>query len=190
MTTYYKWLRADGSTPIQGDKSWDLPRDGKPGAWREVEGELVACRNGLHVCTREQVIEWGGEVLFECEVDGETVEADDKVVCRRVRLVREVGHWTERAAREFACDCAERALKREEERGRTVDPRSWAAIDVARRHARGEATDDELAAAWDAAWAAHRDAARDAARAAAWDAAWDAEREWQTEQLFERLVTP
>ena len=57
-----------------------------------------------------------------------------------------------------------------------TDPRSLAALDVAERHANGEATDDELAAtrdaARDAAWAAARDAARDAA----WDAAWDAAR--------------
>jgi hypothetical protein len=40
-----------------------------------------------------------------------------------------------------------------------TDPRSIAALDVAERHARGEATDEELAAA----------------RTAAWDAVWDAE---------------
>lgn len=65
------------------------------------------------------------------------------------------------------------------------DPRSLAALDVAERHARGEATDDELAtarsaaqsaesAAWAAAWAATDAAdAADAASAAA-DAAADA----------------
>jgi hypothetical protein len=51
-----------------------------------------------------------------------------------------------------------------------TDPRSLAALDVAERHANGEATDAELFAARAAAW----DAARDAARAAAWDASWDA----------------
>lgn len=66
-----------------------------------------------------------------------------------------------------------------------TDPRSVAALDVADRHADGEATDEELRtagdaardaagdAAWDAAWAAARDAAWAAARGAAWSAAWD-----------------
>ena len=73
-----------------------------------------------------------------------------------------------------------------------TDPRSLAALDVAERHAAGETTDDDLAAArdaakaaawdaaWTAAWAAARSAAWDAARGAAWDAAraaaWDAAR--------------
>ena len=69
------------------------------------------------------------------------------------------------------------------------DPRSIAALDVAERHANGEATDEDLAAArsaaWDAeaaagdaAWSAAEAAARDAARTAAWTAAWDAQSEW------------
>lgn len=69
------------------------------------------------------------------------------------------------------------------------DPRSIAAIDVAERHAHGNATNDELAAAWDAAWAAEKvewwaaaraaawAAARNAAWAAAGAAAWGAEKE-------------
>lgn len=67
-----------------------------------------------------------------------------------------------------------------------TDPRSIAALDVAERHANGQATDEELdsarGAAWAAAWAAAGAAARDAAlvaagdaaRAAAWDSAWAA----------------
>jgi hypothetical protein len=67
-----------------------------------------------------------------------------------------------RMLRECACDWAERACQL----AGGADSRSLAAIEVARRHARGEATDDELDAAWAAAWAA--------ARAAAWAAAWAA----------------
>lgn len=89
----------------------------------------------------------------------------------------------------FAADCAERALSLY---GGDVDPRSWAAVDVARQHARGQASDSDLAAAWSASDAAS-DAAR-AARAAAWAAAWAAsdaaraaawaaERQWQAERL-------
>jgi hypothetical protein len=94
----------------------------------------------------------------------------------------------------FAGDCAERALTRERDAGREPDERSWAAVDVTRQHARGQATKDDLdaasaaalaadarAAASDAAsaaaWSAARDAARDAARFAAGDAVRDAARE-------------
>ena len=48
-----------------------------------------------------------------------------------------------------------------------TDKRSLDALDVAERHANGQATDTELSAAWAAAW----DAAGAAARAAAWAAA-------------------
>ncbi len=52
-----------------------------------------------------------------------------------------------------------------------TDHRSLNALFIAYKHAIGEASDEELAAAWDAAWAAACDAACDAAWYAAWDAA-------------------
>lgn len=76
---------------------------------------------------------------------------------------------TDAQLRLFAVRCARRVQHL------MTDPRSLAALDVAERHARGEATDEELAAASAAARAAEA-AAWDAA-AAAWDAAdyaaWD-----------------
>jgi hypothetical protein len=75
----------------------------------------------------------------------------------------------------FACDCAEQSLPIFE-RDYPNDPRPRQAIEVARRYANGQATDEERAAARDAARAAAWAAARDAARAAAWAAARDAAR--------------
>ena len=63
---------------------------------------------------------------------------------------------------EFACRCAEQALKLIV----NPDPRSVAAISAKRAWVQGEISNVELDAAVDAAW--------DAARDAAWDAAWDA----------------
>ena len=56
-----------------------------------------------------------------------------------------------------------------------MDERSIQALDVAERHARGAAKDEELATALDAAWDAAKVATRDA-RDVAWNAAWDAAR--------------
>ena len=88
---------------------------------------------------------------------------DDALWCCRTAPERD------REWRLFAVWCARRVQHL------MIDPRSVAALDVAERFARGEATVEELAAAraaaWDAAGAAAVVAARDAAGAAAWDAA-------------------
>ena len=101
---------------------------------------------------------------------------------------------TDRQRHEFALACGRRV------QNLMRDPRSIAALDTRERWLRGEATDEEMAAAgaasdaaWDAAWAvacaagAAWDAARDAAREAAREAAWDAERAWQRGEL-ERML--
>ena len=118
----------------------------------------------------------------------------------------------DRIARLFACDCAESVLHIYEEEY-PDDNRPRNAIEVARRYALGQATEEELQAArnaadasWSAAWDAARYAARDAARYAAdaagaaaaamsaasyaaaaasyaADAAWDAEAKKQYDML-------
>jgi hypothetical protein len=79
---------------------------------------------------------------------------------------------SDRQRREFALWCAERV------RHLMTDPRSTDALDVAARHLRGEATDEELAAARDLAAGV---------RAAAWDAALATERAAQRAEL-ERML--
>lgn len=103
----------------------------------------------------------------------------------------QINDLTERQARLFAADCAERALARVE----PPDPRSVAAVKAARDFAEGRIDSDELAGAWAAAlapaWATGRATERAAAWSAAWsaasaaarDAAWDAEREWQAQRI-------
>ena len=60
-----------------------------------------------------------------------------------------------------------------------TDPRSLAALDVAERHARGLATDEELDAARGAAWAAADEVADEVvAEAAAWATAAEAAATW------------
>lgn len=79
---------------------------------------------------------------------------------------------TDQQRRQFAVWCARQVQHL------MTDPRSVAALDVAERHARGEATDEELARAARAAWAASADsatwAASDASDAWAARAAWAA----------------
>ena len=87
------------------------------------------------------------------------------------------GPWLDdRQRRLFACDCAERVLPIWEKKY-PGDKRPRQTIEVARRFARGEATNEELSAAWDAARAAARDAAR--------DAAWDAFLDWALARICE-----
>lgn len=106
-------------------------------------------------CTHE----WAGTALDVLRM--ETVPVDDRLwlLLREEFIPAPVLH-------EFGCWCAEQALALIPE----PDPRSVEAIRVKRAWLRGEATDDE----WAAAWVAAGVAARDAARAAAWVAAWDA----------------
>jgi hypothetical protein len=142
--------------------------------------------------------EWADEDKIPLTRILETSGIQDAIWALRANLHPEA----EKYSRLYACDSAQRVAHL------NLDPRVQAAIDTGRRHAHGEATDEELSAAADAARAAEADgyaagcaagyaawgdaaraarAARAAANAAgaAWDdwaagaAAWAAERDWQ-----------
>jgi hypothetical protein len=178
--TFYKVLGRDGRSFHGGNGVWYKNR------WREVDGPLVPCRNGLHLCRAEHLLQWIGPTIWRAEYDGEMIELDDKVVARRARVTEKIEAWNERTSRLFAADCAERVLYLYEQEYPN-DDRPRAAIQAARDFAEGRIDQAALDAARVAASAAERDAAWTAARAAARAAAWDAERGWQTQRLLDYL---
>ena len=88
---YYKWV-ADGK-PIYGTGAYILD-----GGWNELPDStpLVQCRSGFHVCRPDDVAHWCGTELYEVEITGETLAADDKMLCRRWRVIRTL-KWDRRA---------------------------------------------------------------------------------------------
>ena len=128
----------------------------EPGVWREVEGAIVPCRNGLHLCRARSLLLWAqaGATVWRAEVDGDVLEGYGKAVASRARLVEMVGVLTPRVLRLTAADMAESVAHLHDH-----DPACMEAIRIARMYAHGLASD------------AMMEAARDAALAAAW-AAW------------------
>ena len=158
---------ADDGTTLGGTKPG-------PGGTETFDGKPELCKCGLHGSERaiDALAYACGGIVRRVEISGEIVRGDDKIAGTvRRELWRADATMT---LHEFACRVAEQAIDGEREAGREPDPRSLAAIEMKLRWIRGEATDEELAAAWAAAGDAAWDAAGDAARAAAWDAAGDA----------------
>lgn len=157
-----------------------------PGSRLTVYGSIVLCEHELHASVRAidalsvraiDALQYAsGPIICRVVVDG-VVSGDDQIAGTSRRCLWLVDGT--RLLREFACCCARQALAL----SAYPDPRSFAAIDVAERFARGEATSEELFAASAvasvvasaAAWAATRADAWAAAGAAAWDTAGDAQ---------------
>ena len=164
----YKWLTADSRTAVQ-----NVPWPEAVGEWTKPETPVL-CESGWHAMYERDVLthlpDDTGAKLWRVEVRGAIVKGGDKIAAESMRLLYCLGETTDSNLRLFACDVAEDALSLVE----SPDPRSLAAIEVARRYAVGAATRGELAAAWDAAWDAARAAAGAAAGGAAGAAAWAA----------------
>jgi len=169
-------------------------RDGTPlvvGRTYRHNGALDMCRSGLHASRDpyDALMFAPGSTLSLVLCWGDVEHGDDKLVCSRrtVLATRDVL----REASMYAFWCVRQVWHL------LTDERSRTAVVTAEKYARGEATQEELAAArdaawdaagaaggaawdaaryaaWAAAWAAYGAAAWDAARYAAWDAAWEA----------------
>ncbi len=143
-----------------------------PGEWVRVEGKLVPCQRGIHLCRDKDLIQWLGPEIWAAEYRGDDlIDHDDKIVVREARITTKYENWNESTARLFACDCAERVLDLCGD-----DPRPKVAIETARKFALGLATKKDLEAA--------RAAARAGAWATAWAAAGAAAWAWQIEKLM------
>lgn len=85
-------------------------RDGRPipadGEWLVHDGPLTICRSGLHASRRPcHALHYApGATLCEVECDDIGAEHEDKLVCRRRRIVRRVDATA--MLRRFACDQA------------------------------------------------------------------------------------
>ena len=95
---------------------------------------------------------------------------DEVSAVDKIWAVTKAGLIEEEKLHEFACRCAEEALKLVKD----PDPRSVAAIEAKRKWLKGEISDEELAAAWAAAWDAACAAASASASAAVSASAWAA----------------
>lgn len=99
--TAYKILDK-GRSYCGGKMTWSLPTGEHPGDWHEVQGDLVRCRNGLHLTTEPK--DFAPRKLhkaktLECylaEYDGDILPENvfSEIVARRVRLLRRV-EWSE-----------------------------------------------------------------------------------------------
>jgi hypothetical protein len=184
----YKILE-NGKSCHGGSLEWDLPKkDGCKwisGKWHEVSGDLSMCQTGLHLTSKPfKWYTWHCE-CFLAEADGIAGELEDKIVCRKVRLIKPVQHpawWIK--AHEFV-EKEIKAITWFQADGKPAKHwklfeentlyAAWAAAgDAAGDAARAAARDAAGNAAWAAAGDAARAAARDAAGNAAWAAAWAA----------------
>ena len=157
----------------------DTLRDGRPipadGKWLVHTGKVEICATGLHASRRPwHALQYApGPVLCRVECDGIETEQNDKLVCRRRRIVQRAD-ITE-ALRFFARMQALSVIHLYTDPPDVVLDYLMTGDESIRTAAREAAGDAAREAARDAAWDAARNAAlaaaSDAAMAAAWSAA-------------------
>jgi len=163
---YYKFLTADNKGEYSKfDYTEYLPDGDKPGKWLPEIETLSICESGYHACKASNLLEWVNAQLFEVELAGEIVEAENKVVAQNMRILRKVETWNDKTARLFACWCARDVLPLFEDKY-PDDKRPRVAIETAEQYAEGNSTLEELAASWNASSAA----SWNASSAASWAA--------------------
>lgn len=125
----YHFLKDDMTAGAGNEPAW------KVGEEREHKGKLKLCDSGYHSCETwyDALLYAPGSMACIVEVSGKILKGIDKQVSSKRRLIKSAN--AKKVLRAWACDCAERALKKAKVGELT-----------AARDARG--------AAWDALWAA------------------------------------
>ncbi len=106
MTVLWKATR-EGGQAAHGYGRWH------PRRWRTVSGALIPCRRGIHYAAGPQILRWLNTELWVFE-DGspeDAIDAGDKIVTRRGRVLERVQAWTPQAATEMAYYAADRAVQ-------------------------------------------------------------------------------
>ena len=126
----------------------------KRGVWTKPVTNVEPCARGYHTVTAGQIMGWldGATAIYHCDVRG-AVNADNKSVCRSIRLGRKV--MGARELQHFACDCAARVLHIYEG-AFPQDASVRNCIATAREYTEGRATLENLNTAESAAWSAAR----------------------------------
>jgi hypothetical protein len=88
----YKFLASEARGRFSA-LSWPRPRDGQPGAWVEVAGELSLCKHGVHACRKAHLAHWLERELWLIELDGKMLEGRSMVAATRGRLLQPVSAW-------------------------------------------------------------------------------------------------
>ena len=84
-------------------RNGSLPRIGK---WLEHSGPVEICKSGLHASRHPfDALRYApGSYLHLVEVDDIVAEEEDKLVCRRRKILKTI--QADRINRRFACECA------------------------------------------------------------------------------------
>jgi hypothetical protein len=128
----FKFL-SPGAVGLFSRLAWPLPDGPRPGDWVVAQGPLQVCRNGVHACGADDLIDWIDSELWRIELGAPVLESEAGLVAARGRLVSRVAEWDDEAAEALTLACVLRARDRAaealERAGRAADAGALRATD-------------------------------------------------------------
>ena len=141
---YFKVLNPDGSTCHGGKANYPLPADSNAGDWlAPIDSKLIWCKNGYHICRTSDLFDWVGPAIFEVEFDGEMVVERNTLICRKVRLIKQL-NWNKQIAHQLIIDIVEHILPVYERR-KPGDNSARRSLELAQKYNQGLVAQEELA---------------------------------------------